>query len=136
MIIDGNDLILGRAAAFIAKNALLGEKIDLVNCEEIVITGNKKNIFAKYKRKSSMGVPSKGPFQPRRPDMFVKKVIRGMLPYKQFKGKQALKRIKCHIGPESIKGEAQTIKQASIDKVPNLKYVKVKEICRELGCQK
>lgn len=137
MIIDGKELILGRAAAFIAKKSLMGEKVDVVNCSEMVITGNKKNIIAKYKRKKSMGVPSKGPFQPKRPDMFVRKVIRGMIPYKQFKGRQAFKKVKCYINfPETIKGEAQTIKNASIDKVPNLKYIKVKEVCKELGWQK
>ncbi len=137
MIIDGKDLILGRAAAFIAKKALMGENIDLINCENIVITGNKKNVIAKYKRKKSMGVPSKGPFQPRLPGMFVRKVIRGMLPYKQFKGKEAFKKIKCHIGsPAEIKGNAETIKSASINKVPNLKYIKVGLICKELGWQK
>ena len=137
MIIDGKDLILGRAAAFIAKRALMGENIDLINCGDIVITGSKKNVIAKYKRKKSMGVPSKGPFQPRRPDMLVRKVIRGMLPYKQFKGKEAFKKIKCYIGsPETLKGNAETIKSASINKVPNLKYVQIREICKELGWQK
>ena len=136
MIINGKDLILGRASAFIAKKTLLGEKVDLINCEEMVITGNRKNIIAKYKRKKTMGVPSKGPFQPRNPDMFVKKVIRGMLPYKQSKGREALKRIKCHIGsPKDIKGESKTIKQASINKVPNYKYIQIKEVCKELGWQ-
>jgi len=137
MKIDGTNLILGRASAFIAKRALMGEKIDLVNCENMVITGTKKNVIAKYKRKKIMGVPSKGPFQPKKPDMFVKKVIRGMLPYKQFKGRQALQKIKCHIGsPESIKGESKSIKQAEVDKVPNLRYIKVEVICVELGWQK
>ena len=134
MIIDGKDLIAGRVATFAAKRSLLGEKVDIINCEEMVITGNKKNVIDKYMRKKSMGVPSKGPFQPRMPDMFVRKIIRGMLPYKQHKGKEAFKRVKCYIGsPKSIKGEPTVVKQASIDKVPNLKFVKVKEICKQLG---
>ncbi|TKJ17638.1 50S ribosomal protein L13 [Candidatus Woesearchaeota archaeon B3_Woes] len=137
MIIDGKNLIMGRAAAFIAKQSLMGEKVDVVNCNEMLITGNKREIIAKYKRKKSMGVPSKGPFQPKKPDMFVRKVIRGMLPYKQFKGREAFKRVRCHIGfPETLKGEAQTIKNASINKVPNLKYIKVETVCKELGWQK
>ena len=137
MIIDGTNLILGRASAFIAKQALMGEQVNLVNCEKMVITGTKKNVIAKYKRKKIMGVPSKGPYQPRRPDMFVKKVIRGMLPYKQFKGRQALQKVKCHIGsPEDIKGESKSIKKAEVDKVPNLKYICIEIVCKELGWQK
>jgi large subunit ribosomal protein L13 len=108
--------------------------IDIVNCENMVITGSKKNVIDKFKRKKSMGVPSKGPFQPRRPDMFIRKIVRGMLPYKQPKGRDAFKRIMCHIGvPEDMKEKAKTVKEASSDKVPNLKFVKVGVICKELG---
>ncbi len=137
MIIDGKDLILGRVATFAAKRAMMGEKVDVVNCEEMVITGTYKNVVAKFKRKKSMGVPAKGPFQPREPHKLVKRVIRGMIPYKQPKGRDALKRVMCHTGvPENLKGESYPLKNASIDKVPHLKYVKVKEICKELGWQK
>lgn len=138
MIIDGHNLIIGRAAAFIAKKALMGEKVDLVNCEAMILTGTKKNVVAKYHRKKTMGVPSKGPFQPRRPDMFVRKIIRGMLPYKQHKGREAYKRIKCYINfPENLKKEeAQTIKGAGVKKVPNLIYIRLREVCKDLGWQK
>ena len=137
MIIDGNNLILGRVAAIAAKKALLGETVDIVNCERILITGNKKDIIAKYKRKRTMGVPSKGPFQPRKPDMFVRKIIRGMLPYKQARGREAFEKIKCHFGvPESLKEEAVTIKTVDINKVPNLNYITVGKVCEALGWQK
>ena len=135
MIIDGKNSIMGRVATFAAKKALMGEKVDVVNCEQMLITGNKKNVLAKYKRKKSMGVPSKGPFQPRMPDRFVRKIIRGMLPYKQAKGRDAYKRVMCYMGNPN-EDKAETVKEANIDKVPNLKYVKVKDICKELGWQK
>ena len=41
MIIDGNNLILGRLGSFVAKKALLGKKIDIINCKNIIITGKK-----------------------------------------------------------------------------------------------
>ncbi|MCK4522159.1 MAG: 50S ribosomal protein L13 [Nanoarchaeota archaeon] len=137
MIIDGNNLILGRVATFAAKKALLGEKVDIINCENIVITGNKKDIIAKYKRKKTMGVPSKGPFQPKKPDMFVRKIIRGMLPYKQPRGRDAFEKIKCYFGvPGSLKEKAATIKTAEVDKVPNLNYITVGKVCEVLGWQR
>ena len=49
MIIDATDLVAGRLASSIAKKALLGETIDVVNCENLVLTGNK--IYGKYKHK-------------------------------------------------------------------------------------
>jgi len=135
MIIDATDLILGRMATFAAKQALLGEEIQVVNCEKAIMSGNKKTILAKYKTKLQMGKPQKGPYIPRRADMFVKRSIRGMLPYKQEKGLVALKRVKCYIDvPEEFKGKKlETIKNANVSKIPNLKYITVSEICKSIG---
>ena len=55
MIIDANNLILGRMATFVAKQALLGEEISIVNCEKAIMTGNKQQILAKYKKKNEYG---------------------------------------------------------------------------------
>ena len=41
-IIDGKGAILGRLASYAAKQALKGEEIVVLNCEEVIITGNKK----------------------------------------------------------------------------------------------
>src|SRR5208282_4640785 len=43
--------------------------------------------------------PEHSPFYSRRPDLFVKRIIRGMLPYKQPKGKTAFKLLKVYMGP-------------------------------------
>ena len=48
MIIDANNLILGRLGTYVAKNALLGEKVDIVNCESCVVTGRRDRIFEDY----------------------------------------------------------------------------------------
>ncbi len=135
MIIDGNNLILGRLGTFAAKKALLGEKIDIVNCEEVVITGKKESVFARYDRFLVMGTPAKGPFNYKTAERLVKRSIRGMLPYKKERGKAAFKNIKCYKGvPESFKGQTfETVQGANVDKVPNLDYVKVKHICIHIG---
>lgn len=137
MIIDASRLILGRLASYAAKQALLGKKIDIVNCEKAFITGNKKWIIARHLQKRQMGYPFKGPFIKRMPDRYVRRVIRGMLPYKQARGRQAFKRIMCYIGvPEKFKEKKlETIKEADISKVPNLKYITVKELCKEMGAK-
>ena len=57
MIIDAKDLILGRLASFAAKQALLGETVDIVNAEESVITGNKRWIIAHYVQARDRGNP-------------------------------------------------------------------------------
>ncbi len=136
MIIDATDLRLGRMATVVAKKALLGETIDIVNCENAVLTGNRDNILGEYKNRLRR-ITYKGPIVHRMPDRFVKKAIRGMLPYKQYKGDKAFQRIKCYMGvPDQFKDKKfETIKEANIANVQSLRYVYVKEICKEIGAK-
>ena len=138
IIIDATDLVLGRMGTVIAKTALLGGAVDIVNCEESVILGSKNEILEKYKRNNQRGIPAKGPFFYRKPDMFVKRSIRGMLPYKKERGMKAFKSIKCHIGiPENFKNQKiETVDKANIIKNPSeriVNYTKIKDICMYFG---
>lgn len=133
MIIDGADMILGRLASYVAKKALLGEKVDIVNCEKAVLTGNKNSIFKEYKERMELGTrPTKGPFMPKMPDRFVRRCIRGMLPYKQEKGRKAFKRVMCYIGiPDEFKDKKiEIFDNFNVSKVSSLKYVYISEICK------
>ena len=56
MIIDANDMILGRLGSFVAKQVLLGNNVDVINCEEAVVSGKKANVFANYIRIGGMVV--------------------------------------------------------------------------------
>ncbi len=136
MIIDGTDLILGRMAAFVAKKALLGETIDIVNCENIVISGDKRVTLAKYKKFRVLGIqPNWGPFQPRIPDRFVRRAIKRMLPMSKPRGREAFHRIMCHMGvPTQFRGqELVSLKEANVSRLSTLKYVSVKELCHKMG---
>lgn len=138
MIIDATNLIMGRMASFAVKNALLGENVEIINCENAVITGNKKTTIKNYLEKLGKGSRTKGPFNRRRPDMFVKRAIRGMLPYKKENGKKVLKRIKCYIGvPEKLRGKkTEEISKMDISKLEVMKYIKVKDLCNRLGAKR
>lgn len=138
MIINAENLVVGRIATISAKKALNGEKIDIVNCEKAILTGSRANIFAKYRRKISLGVPLKGPYFPRRADMMVRRIIRGMLPYKNERGRNAFKRIMCYIGvPDKLKDQKmETIEDANVKKLTNLKYVTIKEVSEHIGAKK
>ncbi len=135
MIIDGKDLILGRLGTIVAKKTLLGEKVDIINCENIVITGKKDFLYSKYVRKMKQGIPSKGPFNYKTPERFVKRALRGMLPYKREKGKKAFSNIKCYRGiPEKFANEKiETFEAINVKKVPSLDFLKVKDLCRKIG---
>jgi len=134
-VIDATNLILGRMATEVAKRALLGETIDIVNVEKIVITGNRLSIFADYKHRRDRGSQTSGPFFPKNPDDIVRRAIRGMLPYKQAKGDLAFKRVRCFIGVpnEMEKAKLETIKQANISGLGTSKYVPIGEIGSYLG---
>ena len=68
------------------------------------ITGRKKEVLAKFKRRRDRGIPLKGPYFPKQADRMVKRAIRGMIPYKQPKGREALSRVICHKGvPPELK---------------------------------
>jgi large subunit ribosomal protein L13 len=135
MIVDASNLLLGRLATSVAKKALIGEKIDIINCENAVISGKKKMIIARYKQQKERGEHSHGPFFQSMPDRFVRRTIRGMLPYKTPKGRDAFKRIMCHIGtPTEFKdGKKIEIKEADAQKLPILSSITVGEVCSLLG---
>lgn len=135
IVIDGTNLILGRLATQVAKKALLGETVSVINCEKTVISGEKKEILARYRQKRERGAPLVGPYVPRQSERLVKRTIRGMLPYKQPKGREAFKRILCYktIPKELQDKKAETIKEADISKVVHAKYLTMKDVCAFLG---
>ena len=106
-IIDAKNAVLGRLASTIAKRLLNGETIVIVNAEQSLISGNERFITEKYKnriKKKTKSNPLKGPFYPRRSDLIFKRTVRGMLPYKNKRGKDAYERLYIYNSiPEPIK---------------------------------
>lgn len=134
MIIDANELIIGRLATFVAKQLLLGEEVSIVNSEKAVISGPRKKILNNYKEKRERGHPYAGPFTPTQPHMLLKRTIRGMLPWGQSRGREAYKRIKCYNGvPKEFQGKQfETVAQANVSKLPHYKFMKLSELSEEL----
>ncbi len=129
LIIDATDARLGRMATHVAKAALQGSTVVVINCEEAVITGSKENIMEKYIHMRQIGRPTKGPFLPRMPDRFVRRVIRSMLPYKTPHGYDAFHRVQCYIGsPEEYKGKGKQLENKQSER-----RMKVGELCTLLG---
>jgi len=129
-IIDGKNAILGRLASYVAKEALKGEDIRIINCEQIIITGGKKNIKENLEAKRKrVGSTLKGPKVSRMSEKIVKRVIRGMLPnYRVGRGRDAFKRIKCYVG---IPKELEEGKKISAGRLKTqTKVVRVKDIAK------
>jgi len=136
-IIDATNLILGRMASIVAKRALEGERIVIINAEKAIVSGGRTSIVENAKhslRTRTLGSLEKGPTHPRRPDRYVKRAIRGMLPKKKHSGKEALKRIKVYTGiPEEFRGkQSQRISEAESSKL-RCRYLTIQELTKEIG---
>jgi len=134
-IIDATGLVMGRLSSSVAKSLLQDQKLEIaiVNAEKCLISGSRKRVSEQYLGKRAMNHPRKGPYFPRMPDMILKRTIRGMLPYQQPRGREALKRVKVYIGtPAEFKGaKAETVDQAR--NVDLEFYVELGEVSRILG---
>ena len=129
IVIDGKNAILGRLASYVAKESLKGEEVSIVNCGEIIITGNKKFMEQDMqKRREMIGSGQKGPHISRTSEKIVKRAIRGMLPdHREGRGKEAFKRIKCYV---NVPAEFKDSKKLTFDDPDKLKYIKVKELTK------
>jgi large subunit ribosomal protein L13 len=134
IIIDAKGLILGRMSSIVAKRLLQGESVVVLNAEKAAISGKRQQIVQEAKNFLEVGHPRKGPYHPRRPDRIVRRTIRGMLPWRKPKGRQAFKRLKVYLGaPKEFDGkEIQTILDASAEKLKS-PYITVGELAKEIG---
>ena len=125
-VIDGKGIAMGRMASYAAKEALKGEELKIVNCNEIIITGNKERIKSDLIiKRSRVGSSQKGPKYPRSPERILKRVIRGMLPEHRWgRGRIAMKKIICYNG---IPKELEKEKLISLDIKEKIKSSKMKE---------
>jgi len=132
-IINAAGLILGRMASVVAKRLLNGEKIIIINAEKAVISGDRHMIFGQHHDYLEIGHPRKGPHHPRRPDRIVRRAIRGMLPYKQPRGREAFRRLRVYMGvPAELRDKPlETIPEADVSKLRG-QYITVLELSRHL----
>ncbi len=135
-VINAEGHILGRLCSVIAKRLLNGEKIVVVNAEKAIITGDRDMVFQRYKEKYDRGSKEKGPYFPRHPERVFKRTVRGMLPWKSRRGREAFRRLRVFMGvPEELKGrEFEIVECALYEKVCKTdKFVTLADVCRYLG---
>jgi len=133
-LVNAEDQIIGRMCSKVAKLLLNGEEVVILNAEKAVFSEKKKNKISEAKEFLDVGAPERGPFHYRRPDRYLRKTVRGMVPFKQPKGKSAYKRLKVFMGiPEEYKNK----NMISFDdaQVANLKgpHFTLAELAKEIG---
>jgi large subunit ribosomal protein L13 len=140
--IDASGLILGRLCSNVAKRALMGEKIVITNAKFVEISGNRRQIIARYQRYQKVKTasnPKKGPFRVGiRPDIFVRKTIKGMLP-KNERGKKAIAFVHVYIteipADKNQYGELLEFTLGGKFQADSLgkKSVSVEDLCKVIG---
>jgi len=101
VIIDGKGHLIGRLASVLAKELLNGQKVVVVRCEEIQISGSlfrNQLIFSKFLQHRGNTNPKRGPIHYRSPARILWRTIRGMMPHKKERGQHALERLKVFEG--------------------------------------
>jgi len=129
LVYDGKDAVFGRMATVVAKELLRGNSVDVINCEDVIISGD-KSLFAKKilaKRAMGSGSSMKGPQYSRVADRLIKRMIRGMLPWDRKKGQDAYNRLRCYVGNNNFEGEAIKFNHAK-----PMKFATIKEVMRLL----
>ena len=98
IVYDGTDAVFGRLASLVAKDLLKGNDVDVLNCEKIIVSGDKKLLAKKILAKKEMGSGGslKGPKYPRVADRLVKRMIRGILPWDRMKGRDAYRKFRAY----------------------------------------
>jgi large subunit ribosomal protein L13 len=137
IVVDGTGLIAGRLSSNVAKMLLEGNRVTIVNCEKILLSGSKKNIVKNYKdflAVASILHPEHGPYHPRRPDTMITRMVRGMLPRKKPSGQAAFKRLRTYIG---VPSEFRSSKKIIFDNAKITRsianYTSMSELSKEVG---
>ena len=131
VVVDARDCIMGRVASNVAERALAGERVAVVNAEQAVITGTEDDVFSTYRKRAELG-SDRGPYYPKRPDGIFKRAIRGMLPYKQDDGREALDSVRVYVG-NPMDEDSEVLDGTSLDRLSTIRFVTLSEVSEELG---
>jgi large subunit ribosomal protein L13 len=131
VVVDARDCILGRVASNVAQRALDGDAVAVVNAERAVVTGDDEDVIETFRERANLG-SDRGPNYPTRPDGILKRSVRGMLPHKSQRGREALSRVRVYLGnPDDWDGEV--VEGTSLDRLSNIKFVHLGEVADQLG---
>jgi len=141
VVIDGKGHLLGRLASTVAKQLLNGQKIVVVRCEALNISGEffrAKLKYHAYLRKITRYNPTRGgPFHFRAPARIFYKTVRGMMPHKTARGAAALERLKVFEGVPAPYDKKQRMVVPQALRVlrlkPGRKYCTVGRLAHEVG---
>lgn len=137
MILDATDLVLGRMASQIAKKLLDGKEVVVVNADKAVISGSKKSTLSEYDAWTevrSLVDPTQGPFHPKNPGDLLRRTVRGMLPIRKSKGREAFDRLSAYSGiPSQFEEEdMETFPKSNVNQLSTRRFIRLGELSKHL----
>ena len=137
IVVDATDHIAGRLSSNVAKLLLKGNRVSIVNCDKIMISGTRSNIIQEYREFleiNSINHWKHGPKHPRRPDTIMKKMIRGMLPKEKPSGKEAHRRLRTYIvSPKEVKSLKKIKFEKAMIRKSSANYTTMADLGRTIG---
>jgi len=131
VVVDARDCILGRVASNVAEMALDGRRVAVVNAEDAVVTGSDEDVVGTFRERTELG-SDKGPAYPSRPDGILKRSVRGMLPYKRERGREAFENVRVYVG-DPLDEDAEVLEGTSLDRLSNIRFVHLGEVSEQIG---
>ena len=137
VVVNAAECIAGRMCSKVSKLLLQGTRVTIVNAEKAVLSGHRYMLIEEYKKKldiSSATNPVHGPFHPRRPDTILTRLVRGMLPKRKSRGREAFRRLRVYVGVPEKLGTRKLLSfdDSKITK-PASYYITIGDVAREIG---
>jgi large subunit ribosomal protein L13 len=136
MIVDAKDNVAGRLASKVAKAIINGERVTVINSQDLVMVGNKKSILEKFTTRVDGAVksnPHYGPKYDRIPSKIFRRMVRNMLPTKKRAKERIIKQLR--VFNTTAKGidskEAIIFEEIKFNHRNN--YIKLKDVALLLG---
>ena len=140
VVVDGKGHLLGRLASIVAKQLLSGQRVVVVRCEELNISGSffrNKLKYHAFLRKKVVTNPRRGAFHFRAPSKIFWRTVRGMIPHKTSRGAAALERMKVFEGiPEPFSSMKRMVVPAALRVMrlkPGRRFCTLKRLSTEVG---
>lgn len=140
IVVDCRGHLMGRVASLLAKELLCGQKVVLVRAEEMNLSGSiaRNHLLHSHTIKKRMNTNHRrGPFHFSAPSRFIYFAIRGMIPYKTTRGKNALNNLKIYEGvPQKYMSVKKLVIPGALTALrlkPGRKYTRLGDLCQKFG---
>lgn len=137
VVLNADRQILGRVASRVAKELMKGGEVVVLNADKAVISGDKRTLIDRYRTRLNLqdkANPEHSPYWPRRSDMLFKRIVRGMLPYRLPRGKDAYRRLLVFSGvPKDFEASKELDLQGKDVRAMYVNTTTLKELSQLLG---